>query len=161
MGERAVHENNVAVWFLAGGVASSDLSEVTEAELSAAVEFTELTSDGLGINPTNNNASIAMLRSGKIGQKPGTRQKDINLRFARNTPDGDGDEAWDLFEYGLEGDIIVHRFGLEPSTGAPLEVYRGTSHDPTPIASAQDTYQQFEVPFPLDDWNDKATLVTE
>lgn len=152
---RKVHENNIVAKWL-NSIASADLSAVTQAEWDAGTTLTELTSDGLGINPTNNNASIPMMDEGKIGQKPGTRSMAIDLRHARH-PQAGADPMWDLFEYGLEGALVVSRDGA-PAVGDPLEVYQGTTHDPTPIASAQDTYQQFTVDLVCDNWNSKSAL---
>jgi hypothetical protein len=156
MSERVVHENQVFAWFLVGGIAHASLAEVTEGEINAATKLGELTVDGLGSNPTRNNASIAMMEGGFTSQRPGTRSNVITLRHARNK---DGDAMWDLWEYGLAGDLIVHRFGGEPEVGAPLEVYRVQAHDPDPIASAENTYQQFEVELPVDRQEKKAELV--
>lgn len=153
---RVVYEGNVKVRFLAGGV--EDIEAVDAAEWEAAVPLRELTIDGLNTSPTNNNASLAMMDGGKIGQKPGTRQMDVTLRFARNDTSGTGDIAWDLFEYGLQGDLLVSRFGEPAANDDPIEVYRGASHDPSPMGSSQDTYQQFDVPFPIDDWELKSAL---
>ena len=158
MGDRLVYEDNVKCYWVDS---VEDISEVTTTELDSGTFLPEITIDGLNVNPTNNNASIAMLDSGKIGAKPGTRSMEVTLRFARNVSD---DIAWDLFEYGLSGYLVVSRFGPiessdNPVLPAPIEVYAATAHDPVPVASAQDTYQQFEVPLAIEDWMTKAELV--
>jgi hypothetical protein len=157
---RVVHENRLKVRFLADGIAdeldsADESASVLAAEWSAAVDLTpNLTVDGLNISPTNNNASIAMMNSGKIGERPGTSQMGVTLNTARDDSD---DVVWDLAEHGVGGDLLVSRFG-DPDEGDPIEVYRGEFHNPAPTASAQDTYQQATATFAVDNWKLKASI---
>jgi hypothetical protein len=140
------------------------LAEVTQAEIAAGTELPGMTSDGLNIAPTNNKASLAMLDSEKIGQRMGTRMNDLTLKFARETDEAD-DVAWELFDHGETGFLVVSRLRskkdaqptLQP--GDRVEIYALEVGDPQPLATAQDTYQQFEVPVAAENWETKAVVV--
>jgi hypothetical protein len=160
---RPVHENYVRVWWLTT-LADTTLEEVTLAEIAAGTELAGLTADGLNISPTNNKASLEMLDSEKIPQFVGTRMQDLTLKFVRETVTAD-DDAWELFDHGETGYLVVSRLRSkkDPSpnlaAGDRVEIYKVSVFDPQPLATAANTFQQFEVPVAAQDWETKAEVV--
>lgn len=160
---RAVHENYVRAFWLTS-LADDTLAEVTVAEITAGIELPGMTADGLNISPTNNKASIPMLDSEKIPQFVGTRMNDLTLKFVRET-DEDDDVAWELFDHGETGFLVVSRLrstkNVQPNlqAGDRVEIYKLSVMDPQPLATAQDTFQQYEIPVAAEDWETKAVVV--
>ena len=160
---KAVHENYVRCFWLTA-MADTTLAEVTEAEVAAGTELPGLTADGLNISPTNNKASVALLDSEKIPQFVGTRMNDLTLKFVRET-DALDDVGWELFDHGETGFLVVSRLrsSKNPSPnladGDRVEVYKLSVMDPQPLATAQDTFQQYEVPVAAENWETKALVV--
>lgn len=154
---RVAHENKVKVFWLTA-LDDATLAEVTVAEIAAGTELSaQNTADGLSVGGTDNRASIDMMDTGKIAEFPGTYSRTTDLKFARDDDDTD-DVAWELFEHGLEGFLVVSDFGA-PVAGSRVSIYKGASFDPRKEPSAANTFQQYTVAFGFTDWEEKALVV--
>lgn len=155
-----VHEKRVRGYWLTS-LADADLEQVTTGEITAGTFLgTKMTVDGINQSPTRNKASAVLMDTGQISQAPGTRSQDIVMRFFRDTAE-DADTAWELFEYDTQGFLVVARlrFNAAPEEGDRVEIYKGATFEPNPMATAQDTYQQYEVELAVEKWELKATVV--
>lgn len=160
---RATHEKYVRCFWLET-LADNTLDEVTVAELAAGTFLPGMTADGLNINPTNNRASIDLLDTEKKPQFPGTRQNDLTMKFVRETDAAD-DVPWELFDHNTQGFLVVSRTFFDddpaarPPAGTRVEVYKIATFEPQPLATAANTFQQYEVPIAAEDWETKAVVV--
>lgn len=136
---RLVHDGNTKVHWLP---AVADKAAPTVAEITAGDDLTpQIPSDGLNLTNPRNNASISMLDEAFNAEQVGTFGTAITLKFAR---DDSADTAWDLFSHKTSGFLLVSRFGA-PEAASEVEVYPAESHDPAPLATAENEYQQYEV----------------
>lgn len=137
---RLTSEKNVKVAF---APAIADIAAPTAAEMAASTDITsQLPTTGLGVEWTENNASIAMLDEGFNPEQVGTRSARIVLTLVR---DDTADPAYDLFTYGLEGFLVIGRFGSNDTATDKVEVYPIETHDPVPLPPAENEFQQFRV----------------
>lgn len=151
---RQVFENQMKLRWI-DSIASSDLSQVVSSEWDGGTDLTpQVTSDGFGLNWSNNTASIQMIAEGKTPQSPGTRGVSVSLTAVR---DDTTDDVWNTFDYGTSGILAVAPFG-EPADGDELYVFDCSAQEPQPQASAANTYQQAVIELPCDDWNLKSTF---
>lgn len=137
---KETHDPTLVYWLPAATMAAPTVAEIT-----AGTELTDqLVADGVDFGGGNrNNASQAMLGGAFVAEKPGTWGANGKLTFARD----DGvDAAWALFMDRPEGYILISRFGPAAAT-AKVEVYPVQAHKPSPMASAENEYQKFEVQF--------------
>jgi len=150
---RRVFENQMKVFWDNSDV--EDLSAPTAQEINDATELTsQITADGVQFNFNNNTASVDMIAEGKIEQLPGTRGLTVTLTAVR---DDEQDDFWDEFEYGVQGTLIIAPFG-DPEEGDSVYVIKGAPHEPQPLQSAANTFQQAEVEFAAVDWDLQATV---
>ncbi len=142
---KSAAEGNVKVYWLTT-VASK--TAPTNANISAGTHLTPfLPTNGVGIDWTQNNASIDMLDASFTPEVIGTEGASITLTFVR---DDTTDTAWNLFVRGTNGFILVSRFGT-PATGKKVEVYPVQSHRPVPLAPATNEFQQARVSLAVHD----------
>lgn len=152
-------EKNVKLRWLPTRPASADLSELTTAELATAIDINaRIVTSGIGIELTQNEATAPMVETGKIAKAPGTQDASITLTSLRDS-EVEADVIWETFELGLEGCLLVSRFGV-PTEDSRVELYECVSFDPVPIAPAQDDFQQSQVRLSPGDWNLKAVVVS-
>lgn len=125
-------------------LASSTLAP-TVAEYGAGVDLTPITPvDGVQFNPTQNNASLAMLGDSFVTEEPGTWGLGLTLQFVR---DDTSDLAVTTFAYNTAGFIVVSPFGTTVAAGVKVDTYPVRSHKPVPMASAENEYQRWQVMF--------------
>lgn len=140
-------EGNVKAYWLPT-VASK--TAPTVAEIAAGTNLTpQLPTAGLDISFNENNASIAMIDAGFTAEQVGTYGTTIALTFTRDGVDAD-DDAWNLFDRGLTGYLLVSRFGTPVATSR-VEVYPCESHNPIPLAPAENEFQQMRVTLAVHD----------
>lgn len=138
-------EGNVKVFWLPT-VASKAAPSV--ANIAAGTELTPfLPTAGVGIDWTQNNASIDMLDESFTAEVIGTEGATITLTFVR---DDAADDAWDLFVRGTNGYLLVSRFGA-PVALDVVEVYPVQSHRPVPLTPATNEFQQARVSLAVHD----------
>lgn len=134
-------EGKVKLYYLP---AAASVAAPTVANVAAGTNLTPyLPTSGLNIDPTQNNASIPMMDDGFVIEAIGTESVGITLTLTRDSVSAD-DDAWTLFVRGLTGYLLVSRFG-SPIAGSRVEVYPIEAHDPTPMAPAENEFQQFQV----------------
>lgn len=123
-------------------IASATLAP-TVAEYGAGVDLTpSIPVDGVGFSPTQNNASQAMLGDAFVTEEPGTWGLGLTLTLVR---DSVADLAVTTFNYRTAGFIVVSPFGTTVIAGTKVDVYPVTTHNPVPLASAENEYQKWEV----------------
>lgn len=152
---KVTSENKVKVYFLPT-VASK--TAPTNANITAGTNVTPfLPTSGVNVEWTQNNASIPMLDAGFTTEQIGTESASITLTFTRDEVAAD-DDAWDLFVRGLQGFLLISRFGA-PTTGSRVEVYPITAHRAVPLAPAENEFQQARVQLAVHDTPElKATV---
>lgn len=142
---RLAAEGNVKVHWLPAVAAKA---APTTAEITAGTDLTPyLPTSGVGIDWTQNNASIDMLDESFTAEVIGTEGATITLTFIR---DDTADDAWDLFDRGTNGFLLVSRFG-DPAATDIVEVYPVQSHRPVPLAPATNEFQQAQVSLAVSD----------
>jgi hypothetical protein len=138
---KVTSEGKVKAYFLPS---VADISAPTVAEITAGTNLTpQLPTAGLEISFTENNASVSMIDEGFTAEAVGTYGATAALTFTRDSVAGD-DDAWTLFERGLEGFLLISRFGT-PAAASRVEVYPIESHNPTPLAPAENDFQKMRV----------------
>lgn len=136
---KVTHGRNTKVRWLP---AVANIAAPSVAEIAAGTDLTpQIPSDGLQFNHTRNNASVSMLDDDFVPEDVGTYGTGITLKFVRDDTD---DDAFDLFNHGEEGFLLISRFGA-PAATKKVEVYPASSHEPAPLPTAENEYQQFEV----------------
>jgi hypothetical protein len=132
-------EGNVKVYWLP---TVANKAAPTVANITAGTELTAyLPTSGVGIDWTQNNASLDMLDESFTAEVIGTEGATITLTFVRDDTD---DDAWDLFVRGTNGYLLVSRFGTPAATDV-VEVYPVQSHRPVPLPPATNEFQQARV----------------
>jgi hypothetical protein len=127
------------------------------AEITAGTPLTPfLPTNGVGIDWTQNNASISMLDESFTPEVVGTEAASIGLTFVR---DDTTDTVWDLFVRGTNGHILVSRFGV-PAAASKVEVYPVQAHRPVPLAPAENDFQQAKVSLAVRDTPNLVATVT-
>lgn len=121
-----------------------DINAPTEAEITAAVNLTpQLPTAGLDISFTENNASIAMIDEGFVSEAVGTYGCTVVITGTRDSVAAD-DDFWTTFDRGEQGYLIISRFG-DAVEASRVEVYPCEAHAPTPLAPAENEFQQARV----------------
>lgn len=118
----------------------------TVAEIAAGVDLScFLTRDGLQLPNTTSGADDSSLCSKQDTSTPGSVAFNPQLKLYR---DNGTDTAWNLANWGDEGNLVVRRgvaYGTAIAAGQKVEVYAGQFGNPTPIPSASNTNQALEV----------------
>ncbi len=141
---RVTHEQTQVHWL----PAVADPAAPTLAEITAGDDLTtQVPVDGVQLNPTENNAAQAMLGDAFVAELVGTWGRGITLTFTR---DDETDAAYVLFEYRTEGFLLLSRFGT-PVEDSEVEVYPCQSHEPSPMATAENEFQKFNVKLAVTD----------
>lgn len=134
-------EGNVKVYWLPT-VASK--TAPTVANIAAGTNITPfLPTTGVSVAYTQNNASLPMLDESFTVEQIGTESAAIELTFTRDSVTAD-DDAWTLFTRGLEGNLLISRFGT-PIAGSRVEVYPAAAHRAVPLPPAENELQQGKV----------------
>lgn len=135
-----IHEGMTKVAWV---VTLSSVSAPSAAQLVAGTDITALmTKDGLNISLSQNNVDNSSLAETFDSQLVGSWSGDPSLTFKRNNA---ADTAWDLFEWGAVGFLVVRRgflFSTAFVATNKLEVYPAQAHEPIPnntAANAQAT----------------------
>lgn len=129
-----IHEGMTKVVWV---VTLSSVSTPTAIQLTAGTDITEvMTKDGLNISLSQNNVANSSLAEQFDSQLVGSWGGDPSLTFKRrNTTD----LAWDLFEWGAVGFLVVRRGVLYTTAWAAaqdVEVYPAQAHEPIPNNTA-------------------------
>lgn len=113
-----VFEENTRVYFSAT-LTSTDLSEVTLAEITGATDLTDnITKDGFQPGVSNNRVSVAHLGTSFDGEVMGSWGSQLSITGLR---DDEADTVWDtLGVRGTEGYIIMVPLG-SGTAGAPAD----------------------------------------
>jgi hypothetical protein len=128
----------------------------TAAEITAGTNLTPfLPTTGLGVEWTQNNASIDMLDESFTAEVIGTEAASVTITFTR---DDTTDTLWDLFTRGLNGFLLISRFGA-PAAGDDVEVYPCQAHRPVPLTPATNEFQQARVALAVHDTPDLEAVV--
>lgn len=129
-----VHEGNTKVSWVA---TLSSVSSPTATQLNAGTDITTLlTKDGLNISLTQNTVDNTSLAETFDAQLVGSWGGSVTLTIKRESAT---DTAWNLFEHGETGWLVVRRG--EDYTGAfaaadNVEVYPAMAGEPIPNATA-------------------------
>ena len=130
----------------------ADMETPTLTELDAGTLLHDfLPKDGLTTPANRNNVDDDALADTFDGQIPGTWGGALEM-IAKRDNTNQGDDAWELAEYGLEGFIVVrrgHPAGVAWADGDLVEVYPGTFHQPTMQQTASNTQARFDISFPV------------
>lgn len=134
-------EGNVKVYWLPT-VASK--AAPTVANIAAGTNITPfLPTTGVDVAWTQNNASLPMLDESFTVEQIGTESASVTLTVTRDSVTAD-DDAWTLFTRGLEGYLVISRFGAPVATSR-VEVYPVAAHRAVPMAPAENELQQATV----------------
>jgi hypothetical protein len=119
----------------------------TVAEYNAGVDLTGVI-PVTGVQPggSQNNASLAMLGAAHIDQQPGTWGAELTLEAVRETVT---DTLVTTFPYGTAGFVAINWQGITVIAGTKIDVYAIKSHQPIPMASAENEYQKWTVALPV------------
>ena len=135
-----IHEGMTKVAWV---VTLSSVSAPSAAQLTAGTDITTfITKDGLNISLTQNNVENTSLAETFDSQLVGSWGGDPSITFKRNNA---SDTAWDLFEWGAVGFLVVRRgvlFSTAFAAAQKVEVYPAQAHEPVPnntAANAQST----------------------
>lgn len=140
---RTVYEGKNKVYFLP---ACTDTEAPTLAEISAGKNLTRFVSkDGISVPNTQNMVDSATIEDVYDAQQVGSwGGGPLVLTMFRD--DDDETDSYDLITYGLEGFILISRFG-PAITGAKVEVWPVEAHEPTMMQSAANEMQKFNAAF--------------
>ena len=135
-----IHEGMTKVSWV---VTLSSVSSPTAVQLTAGTDITTfMTKDGLNISLSQNNVDNTSLAETFDSQLVGSWSGDPSLTFKR---DNTADTAWDLFEWGAVGFLVVRRgvlYSTAYAAAQKVEVYPAQAHEPIPnntAANAQAT----------------------
>lgn len=141
------YDGNVRVARL---TAVADISGPTTAELNAGIDLSELLPKD-GWQPSTNTNSV---EAGKLSQTydasvPGTWGGEVQATFFKDS-DPSLDIAWNLFDYGDEGFLVI-RYGLPYNEawadGQPCEVWPYICNKPQMNQTATNTNARFGLTF--------------
>jgi hypothetical protein len=120
----------------------------TVAEYTAGVDLTGvLPVTGVQPSGTQNNASLAMLGQAHIDTQPGTWSGGpITLQAVRDTV---SDLLVTTFPYGTAGFLIINWTGVTVVAGVKVDSYAVKSHQPIPMNSEENGFQQWTVQLPV------------
>lgn len=151
---RLVHEGNTKVYL---ALAVANKSAPTLAEIAAATNLTPfITKDGVTTPSNQNMVDAAGIDTVFDAQYVGSWGGPVSLTMFRD--DDDETDSWELITYGLEGWIIVSRFGV-PTTGSTVEVYPVQAHKPVMQQTATNEMQKFTAMFAVTDAPDDSATV--
>lgn len=156
MVDRYVYEGQTRIALVprtGDGDGIADISAPTTAELGAegVVDLSRLvTKDGLNTPQNQNMVESSTIAETFDSQLVGSWGGAFELTCFRQRPgeSGDGDLAWDTFEYGTEFFVVIRRgvaYGDEWADGQHVEVYPIQSHQPIMQPSAANEQQRFVV----------------
>lgn len=120
----------------------------TVAEYNAGVDLTGVI-PVTGVQPggSQNNASLAMLGQAHIDQLPGTWSSGpVTLVAVRDTV---SDLLVTTFPYGTAGFLAVNWTGVTVIATTKIDVYPIKSHQPIPMNSEENGFQQWTVQLPV------------
>jgi hypothetical protein len=134
-------EEKVKAYWLT--TAPANLSAPTVAEITAGTNMSPFLppDGGLDLQFTTNKVDTSNIETRWQTGVAGTVDLATTLTLFR---DDENDDAWDLVEWGLDGVLVVSRFGT-PAATDPVECYQIQLGQPSPAAPARDTAQQFTV----------------
>ena len=127
-------------------IASATLAP-TVAEYTAGVDLTGvLPVTGVQPGGSQNNASLAMLGASHIDEQPGTWGATLTLEAVRDTTT---DTLVTTFPYGTAGFVVINWTGVTVIAGTKVDSYAVKSHQPIPMASAENEFQRWTVSLPV------------
>lgn len=123
----------------------ASIAAPTVAELTAGTDITTyITKDGLSVPQSQNMVDNTSLAETFDAQVVGSWGGSLSLTMKRNTTD----TAWNLFDYGDNGYLVVRR-GITHDTAfaaaQKVEVYPAQSHKPVPNNTAANAQATFTV----------------
>jgi hypothetical protein len=120
----------------------------TVAEYNAGVDLTGIV-PVVGVQPSGsqNNASLAMLGASHIDMQPGTWSGGpVTLQAVRDTVT---DLLVTTFPYGTAGFLVINWQGITVIAGTKVDSYAVKSHQPIPMNSEENGFQQWTVTLPV------------
>jgi hypothetical protein len=122
--------------------AVADIQAPTEAEIGAGTDLSPfVTKDGISVPNAQNMVDSATIEDTFDAQQVGSwGGGPVTLTMFRD--DTDETDSYDLIEYGLEGYLVISRFGA-PVASSKVEVWPVEFHEPTLMQSAANEMQKF------------------
>lgn len=128
----------------------SSIAAPTTSELNAGTDLSTLvTKDGLTTPQNQNNVDSATLAETFDAQLAGSWGGACELTCFRDNED---DAAWDLFDYGTNGYLVIRRgvtYDTAWTNGQKVEVYPVQCHQPIMQPTAANEQQRFNVSLPV------------
>lgn len=140
---RTVYEGNVKVHFVP---TIADTAAPTVAEITAGTNLTPfITKDGVSVPNGQNMVDSATIEDTFDAQRVGSwGGGPLTLTMFRD--DTDETDSYELVTYGLEGYVVISRFG-EVQSGSAVEVWPVEAHQPTLMQTAANEMQKFSAAF--------------
>jgi len=140
---RTVYEGNNKVWFVP---TITNTSAPTMVQINAGTELTPfITKDGISVPNGQNMVDSATINDTYDAQRVGSwGGGPLTLTMFRDDTDESG--SLELITYGLEGFIVISRFGTI-GIGDKVEVWPVEAHQPTLMQSAANEMQKFSAAF--------------
>lgn len=124
----------------------TNIAAPTVAQLNAGTELSELlTKDGVSLPTSQNMVDNTTLAERFDAQLVGSFGGSGSLKLKRDNVD---DDAWDLFDWGESGYLVIRRgvpFDQAWAASDDVEVYPAQSHMPVMDNTAGNTQQTFTV----------------
>lgn len=140
---RTVYEGNNKVWFVP---TIANHASPTMVEINAGTDLSPfITKDGIAVPNGQNMVDSATINDTFDAQRVGSwGGGPLTLTMFRD--DTDESDSYDLITYGLEGYIVIGRFGTI-GIGDKVEVWPIEAHQPTLMQSAANEMQKFSAAF--------------
>lgn len=140
---RTVYEGNVKVHYVP---TIASIAAPTTTEIAAGVNLSPfITKDGVSVPNAQNMVDSATIEDVFDAQRVGSWGGGaLSLTMFRD--DTDEEDSYELIEYGLEGFILISRFGAPIATSV-VEVWPVEAHQPTLMQTAANEMQKFTAAF--------------
>ena len=141
---RTVYEGNVKVYYVPT-IADTDVPTVAEVITAGTALTPYITKDGVAVPNGQNMVDSATIEDTFDAQRVGSwGGGPLTLTMFRD--DTDETDSYELITYGLEGYIVISRFGTPVATDT-IEVWPVEAHQPTLMQSASNEMQKFSAAF--------------
>jgi len=151
---RLVHEGNTLVYWI---TTIADINAPTVAEITAGTNLTShITKDGVNFTTSGNRVDTPGIDATFDAQVAGSWGATGALKMFRD--DTDETDTWDTFSQGLNGYVLIGRFGSVAATEV-VEVYPVEVVAVMPEASTANEAQKFSVEFAVTSTPDLTSTV--